>query len=615
MTEAGMTFSGGLAPRTTGRVGKEASRREARVALISAAGLYAVGAALTSTAVLLPHVSSPAGVGAIAAVAVLTAAGLILAFTRERGGLTLAWAADLWGVLLVALLCAAAGGGSSPFALIYLFAIGHAAAFQPRGRLLVVAIAALVGFLAPLAYTDVSGTFGAVASVGTVLALLAAGALHLALERIREQRWRLEFLIAATANLDTSLDPQQTLRQIAGTAVPELAELCVIDLIDTEGSATKTVAAAVDPAIATGIERLRRNHPLGIRGRHPVAQALRAREPFVVHGLSESAALQRAAAGSDEQARFLRDAGCRAAAVFPMIARGHMLGAISFLRVDTDARYRPGQLAVLEDLTGRAALAFDNARLYAERARVARTLRRSLMPAELPAIRGLELASFFQPLGAGTEVGGDFYDVFADGGRCWLVVGDVCGKGAEAAVLTGFLRHTTVAYARQGAGPATVLERVNGAMLDEDFEGRFATEILARLEFRDGAAEVTIAVAGHPPALLARADGSTEQFGEPGTLLGVFAEAIITERTTLLRPGDALALYTDGLSDAHAPERTLSAEEMLSRLSRSAPCPAREAITALLELVDLEHGARDDIAILAASVQPAGDGHGPAAGR
>jgi sigma-B regulation protein RsbU (phosphoserine phosphatase) len=115
--------------------------------------------------------------------------------------------------------------------------------------------------------------------------------------------------------------------------------------------------------------------------------------------------------------------------------------------------------------------------------------------------------------------------------------------------------------------------------------------------------------------LLARANGSTEEFGEPGTLLGVFAEAIITERTTLLRPGDALALYTDGLSDAHAPERTLTAEEMLSRLSRSAPCPAREAISALLELVDLERGARDDIAILAASVQPAGNGHGPATGR
>jgi serine phosphatase RsbU (regulator of sigma subunit) len=334
-----------------------------------------------------------------------------------------------------------------------------------------------------------------------------------------------------------------------------------------------------------------------------------------VHGLSESGALQRAAAGSDEQARFLRDAGARAAAVFPMIARGRMLGAISFLHVGTDARYRAGQLAVLEDLTGRAALAFDNARLYAERARVAHTLRRSLMPAELPAIAGLELASFFQPMGAGNEVGGDFYDVFADGCKCWLVVGDVCGKGAEAAVLTGFLRHTTAAYAREGAGPASVLERVNRAMLDQDFDGRFATAILARLEFRDDGVELTIAVAGHPLALLARADGGAEEFGESGTLLGVFAEPVITERSTLLRPGDELTLYTDGLSEAHEPERTLTAQEMLSRLSRNPPCPAREAIDALLELVDLERGARDDIAILAASVQPVGKAQRAAAPR
>src|SRR5205807_5494605 len=122
------------------------------------------------------------------------------------------------------------------------------------------------------------------------------------------------------------------------------------------------------------------------------------------------------------------------------------------------------------DLTGRAALAYDNARLYAERAHVARTLRRSLMPAALPSIPGLQLESYFRPMGAGSEVGGDFYDVFADRDGFWLVVGDVCGKGAEAAVLTGFLRHTTAAYAREGTGPARVLARVNHAMLVHDFE-------------------------------------------------------------------------------------------------------------------------------------------------
>src|SRR5436305_3229019 len=216
------------AARRPGRV----SVPEARVALASAAGLYVVGATLCATAALLPHVGSPAGVVAIAVTAYLTAAGLMIAHHRRRRGLTLAWLADLWGVLLVALLCAATGAESSPFALIYLFAVGHAAAFQPRGRLLVVCAAALAGFLSPLVYSHVSSSFGPIACVGVVLALLSAAALHLALERIRDQRWRLEFLIAATATLSTSLDPQQTLQKIARMAVPELAEPCVIDLID-----------------------------------------------------------------------------------------------------------------------------------------------------------------------------------------------------------------------------------------------------------------------------------------------------------------------------------------------------------------------------------------------
>jgi serine phosphatase RsbU (regulator of sigma subunit) len=586
-----------------GKVGGRVSRREARGALASAAGLYVVGGTLCATAALLPHVSSPAGVVAIALAAYLTAAALMLAYRRNRRGLTLAWAADLWGVVLVALLCASTGGASSPFGLVYLFAIGHAAAFQARGRLLVVCLAGLIGFLAPLAYSDVSSSFGAIACVGVVLALLGAGLIHFVLERVRDQRWRLEFLNAATVNLDTSLDPQQTLQQIAHTAVPELAELCVIDLVDGDGWITATVAAAADPAVARSFEKVRSEHPLHIRGHHPIATALQARKPFIVQGLADSGALQRAAEG-DEQARFMREAGCRSAAIFPMIARGRMLGALSFLHLGEDASYDSSQLAVLEDLTGRAALAYDNARLYAERARVAQTLRRSLMPAALPPIPGLELASFFRPVGAGYEVGGDFYDVFGDPSSCWLVVGDVCGKGADAAVLTGFLRHTTIAYAREGVGPASVLARVNQAMLEQDFDGRFATAILAHLAFRGSEVQITIAAAGHPPALIARAGGEAEEFGGRGTLLGVFADPAIDETSTVLRPGDALALYTDGLSEAHAPARTLTVAEMLRRLSARPPRSAQETIDALVELVELSDDARDDVALLAARVKP-----------
>ena len=602
MADIGKILARGLAP---GRapLARQASRGEARLALASAAGLYVVGATLTATSALLPHVSSPAGVAGVAAAAYITAAGLMLGYALNRRGLTLAWAADLWGVVLVALLCASTGGETSPFSLIYFFAILHAAAFQPRRRLVVVGAAALVAFLSPLVYGGASSKFGAVASVGIVLALLASALVHLALERIRDQRWRLEFLVAATANLDTSLDPGQTLQKIARTAVPELAEMCVIDLIDADGWITSTVAAAIDPELARELEAIRRDHPLHIRGTHPVARALQAREPFVVQGLEESGALERATEG-DRQAHFMREAEASSAAVFPMVARGRMLGAVSFLRLGRQARFEQGQIEVLEDLTNQAALAYDNARLYAERARVARTLRRSLMPAALPVIPGLEFASFFQPMGAGNEVGGDFYDVIGDSSGCWLVVGDVCGKGAEAAVLTGFLRHTTVAYAREGMAPADVLWRVNQAMLEQEFGGRFATMILARLGLEGSRAPITIASAGHPPALIVRASGGAEEFGECGTLLGVFEDPVINDTSTVLYRGEALALYTDGLSEAHAPDRVVSAHEMLEQLGGSPPTYAQATIDALLELVDLSDNARDDVAILAARVKP-----------
>ena len=203
-----------------------------------------------------------------------------------------------------------------------------------------------------------------------MLALLALSVVHIALERMREQRWGLEFLTSATAQLDSSLDPRQTLRRIANAAVPELAELCVIDVVDGAGTITNTVAAAVDPEIGNEVERLRETYRPDVEGTHPVAQVLRAQTPYVVEDLSDAETLGRAAQ-SDEHQRFMRKVGYRSAAVFPMVARGRLLGTISFLHLGARGHFPPAQLAVLEDLSGRAALAYDNARLYEERAETA----------------------------------------------------------------------------------------------------------------------------------------------------------------------------------------------------------------------------------------------------
>ncbi len=568
--------SGALALGATERA---VDAREARAAVTSAAGLYVVGALLTASAALLPHVGSPAGVIAVALDALLTAGALLLAANRRWGGLWLAFAADMWGVLVVAVLCASSGGPDSPFALIYLFAMGHAAAFQPRGRFLFVSGAGLAAFLAPLVYAShVSTTFGAIASVGIVLALLTSAVVHSTLDSMREQRRRLEILIAATSKLDSSLDPAETLSTIAQMAVPAFAAVCVIEVVDEGGSLHAVVAGAADPVLAAEVERMRLDRSL------------------------DAACTQR-----------ILEAGYVPAAVLPMVARGRTHGAISYWQPMGEARLEKGLLAVLEDLTGRAAMAFDNARLYAERALAARTLRHSLMPAVLPVVAGLELASFFRPMWAGDEVGGDFYDAFGDRESCWLVVGDVCGKGAEAAAVTGFLRHTVAAYAREESSPVRVLAHVNRAMLEQDFEGCFATAVLAHLRFRGPRVDLTVSLAGHPAALLARADGRVSELGGRGSLLGVLADPIIDQTATVLAPGDALVLYTDGLVEAHAPEQVVTVQAMVEQLERLPPGSAQGAIEALIGLIDLGTRVRDDIAVLVARVNRDEEGSGDAA--
>ena len=225
------------------------------------------------------------------------------------------------------------------------------------------------------------------------------------------------------------------------------------------------------------------------------------------------------------------------------------------------------------------------------------------MPAALPAVPGLELESFFRPMAAGSEVGGDFYDVFGDRGDCWLVVGDVCGKGAEAAVLTGFLRHTTVAYARDGHGPATVLARVNQAMLDHDFDGRFATAILAHLGFRDSDVELTLATAGHPArARLARAAARRRSSGRAAR-----CSACSPTRRSPSRPRSCVPATGSCSTPTGSPRRrrrggVLSVEQMIDQLAGTTPASARGRSTRCSSLVDLRNGARDDIAILAAHV-------------
>jgi PAS domain S-box-containing protein len=414
-----------------------------------------------------------------------------------------------------------------------------------------------------------------------------------------------DLLASASAAFDTSLDPLQTMRTIARTAVPRLADLCVVDLIREDGTIGDSVVAAVEQQVTQRLEELRAREPLDVAGPHPVARALRSRKPVWIHDLTDPVALVQVAQ-SDEHLQFMRDTGYRSAVVIKLSARGRLLGALSFLLTRNGRDFEAEHLLLMQELANRAAMALDNSNLYAERTRVARTLQRSLLPDALPKVHGVQLASAYHPVGEGSEVGGDFYDVFEIASGCWLVVGDVCGKGTEAAAVTALVRHSIRALALQQASPAQVLRNVNQVMLSHKFPGRFATAILARIDLTRSTARAAIASAGHPPPVLLSAAGEASRPMVSGTLLGVLPEIRTHDLQLELFAGDSLVFYTDGLTDAGAPRREVAPEELCNHLSRNAPATPRALVARLEELATARSGGRlrDDIAILAARIQP-----------
>jgi serine phosphatase RsbU (regulator of sigma subunit) len=245
--------------------------------------------------------------------------------------------------------------------------------------------------------------------------------------------------------------------------------------------------------------------------------------------------------------------------------------------------------------------------LISERTHIARTLQRSLLPDALPEVAGVQLASAYHPVGEGNEVGGDFYDVFEVPSGCWLVVGDVCGKGPEAAAVTALVRHSIRALALHEDSPAEVLRHVNDAMLSHQPAGPFATVVLVRLDLSSGTSiRATIAGAGHPAPVLLDADGSASCPEIRGTLLGVVRQARSFDLVVGLQAGASVILYTDGLTDAGAPRRMIDSEDICCYLTGSGWAAPRELVRRLEQLARGRSTGplRDDIAILAARVLP-----------
>jgi integral membrane sensor domain MASE1/anti-sigma regulatory factor (Ser/Thr protein kinase) len=240
---------------------------------------------------------------------------------------------------------------------------------------------------------------------------------------------------------------------------------------------------------------------------------------------------------------------------------------------------------------------------------IADTLQESLLPSHLPVIPGVDAAVEFRPAGERHVVGGDFYDLFqGDDGSWAVVVGDVCGKGAAAAAVTGLARYTLRAAAVHERRPSRVLSLLNDAILRQRAPNEFCSVAFARLESNGaGGARATMSTGGHPLPLVLRGDGTVEAVGSHGTLLGIVRDPGLSDETVELQPGDALVLYTDGLTDAFAPERILTQADLASALR---VCGGRPASTIVREVAraalgDGDREPRDDIALLVLSVPAA----------
>jgi serine phosphatase RsbU (regulator of sigma subunit) len=336
---------------------------------------------------------------------------------------------------------------------------------------------------------------------------------------------------------------------------------------------------------------IRRRSPLNLDEPTGVAKVLRTGRSEFYPEISE-AMLD---AAPEPQREIARTIELSSVMIVPLEVRGTMLGAMTLLYGDSKRHYDELDLRMAESLGRRAAIAIDNASVYRDRDEMARTLQRNLLPPAVPRIPRADVATRYEPFGLHHEAGGDFYDVFpaAEGG--WgMLIGDVCGKGAGAAAVMGIARFTLRALALREADPVALFQGLNEALLQQQTDGRFCTATYAWIRPAATGFTAVVSVAGHPPALILRADGEVEEVGPTGALLGIFDDPAIGTTEIQLGPGDALLLYTDG-----AVGRGSVTGARLAPPREAADDADAIAETFLREAIERGHGElRDDIAVL-----------------
>jgi PAS domain S-box-containing protein len=412
---------------------------------------------------------------------------------------------------------------------------------------------------------------------------------------VKTSEVRSRFLAEASHVLGSSMDYAQTLRNVAWAAVPQIADWCAVDLVDADGDREQVVTAHRDPEKLALADRLRRYAPDRLDPEQGLGLVLRTSTSQLYPEITDEMLVP--SARDEEHLRLLRTVGLRSALVVPLRTATRTFGAMTLVNAESGRRFGEDDVRFAEQLADRAAVAVENARLYQARSRTAATLQRSLLPDTVPRIPGWEVAALYRAAGADPEleVGGDFYDFIETPDGWMAIIGDVTGKGVEAATLTSLLRHGARFIGQAEGRPAAILRR-----LDLALKQRAALSLCTTLCVRLTPGKIVFCSAGHPMPLLVGPNGVRE-IGEPGRLLGLAHGYDWQDQELVIEAGETIVLYTDGVTDTRGREQRFGDGRLHELLGRAGACSPAQLLANLDdELASFQVGAQaDDTAVIA----------------
>jgi PAS domain S-box-containing protein len=421
---------------------------------------------------------------------------------------------------------------------------------------------------------------------------------------VKRQEARQRLLASASKLLISSLDVDSTLEKAAWAAVPELADYARVDLPDERGDLREAAVAHRDVHKTELLREWRRKYPPSPDSDDGPWEVLRTGRSIVWDEVRPED--MTSYAHDERHLELLRELDTRSMLIVPMKIGDAVVGTLELATTgESGRRLGGGDLELAEELARRAAIAVENSRVHAARTHVATTLQRSLLPPRLPVVPGLTIAARFRAAGAATDVGGDFYDLFQSRDGWMVVMGDVTGKGPGAAAITSLARYTMRTAAMYESAPRAVLERLNATLAVDADRRQICTAVCVGVRHEPAGVALEVACAGHPPPLLLAADGSVRPVGAPGTLLGAFPEGRWTATEVVLGPGDALVLYTDGVTDTQGAEGRFGHERLTQLLESVGPQEPDTIASHIDDALRAFGEQRDDVALLVLRADPA----------